>query len=248
MASRRNSSNGTKEERSKREARAERILDAASELVLRWGYKKTTIDDIAKQAGVAKGTIYLHWKTREELFLALLTREYISIAEKFREHLLQHPDDCTLHGLTKQALLLSMTHPLVKATIIGDSDILGELAHLEYADPTSISRRRIAFANMYLELMRSKGMVRTDMSIRQQVHMLMAIAMGFFMIDSYLPEEYQLSVEESADALAETVRAALEPTKPVPPDRLQEVHTFFIQMFDQLIAAAKKQTQKESEA
>src|SRR5579884_3269032 len=82
LASRRNSSNGTKEERSKREARAERILDAASELVLRWGYKKTTIDDIAKQAGVAKGTIYLHWKTREELFLALLTREYISIAEK----------------------------------------------------------------------------------------------------------------------------------------------------------------------
>lgn len=50
------------EERSKRQERAHRILDAAAELVLRWGYKKTTIDDIAKQAKVAKGTIYLHWK------------------------------------------------------------------------------------------------------------------------------------------------------------------------------------------
>ena len=59
-------------ERSKREERADRILDAAANLILRWGYKKTTIDDIAKQAGVAKGTIYLHWKTREDLFVALL--------------------------------------------------------------------------------------------------------------------------------------------------------------------------------
>ena len=52
-------------ERSKRQVRAERILDAAATLVERWGYHKTTIDDIAKQAGVAKGTIYLHWKTRD---------------------------------------------------------------------------------------------------------------------------------------------------------------------------------------
>ncbi len=34
--------------------RAQRILDAVEELTLRWGYSKTTIDDIAKQAGVAK--------------------------------------------------------------------------------------------------------------------------------------------------------------------------------------------------
>ena len=54
------------------EARGERILEAAAELIVRWGYKKTTVDDIARQAGVAKGTIYLHWKTREELFKAVL--------------------------------------------------------------------------------------------------------------------------------------------------------------------------------
>ena len=55
-------------ERTKREIRAERILDAALELLQRWGYRKTTIEDIAKQAGVAKGTVYLHWKTRDALF------------------------------------------------------------------------------------------------------------------------------------------------------------------------------------
>ena len=77
MASKRNTAHSTEEDRSWRQERADRILDAAAELILRWGYKKTTIDDIAKQSRVAKGTIYLHWKTREDLFMALLyTRRF----------------------------------------------------------------------------------------------------------------------------------------------------------------------------
>ena len=63
------------------EERGERILEAAAALITRWGYKKTTIDDIAKQAGVAKGTIYLHWKTREELFKAVILHEEMELVE-----------------------------------------------------------------------------------------------------------------------------------------------------------------------
>ena len=62
---------------SRRRARAQRILDAASALILCWGYNKTTLDDVSRQAGVAKGTLYLHWKTREELFAALIEREKV---------------------------------------------------------------------------------------------------------------------------------------------------------------------------
>lgn len=65
--------------------RAHRILDAAAELILRWGYDKTTIDDIARQAGVAKGTIYLHWKTRDALFVALLRRERVATLDEVRQ-------------------------------------------------------------------------------------------------------------------------------------------------------------------
>ncbi|MFL5625107.1 MAG: TetR/AcrR family transcriptional regulator, partial [Ktedonobacteraceae bacterium] len=59
------------QEVSRRQERAQRILDAAAALILRWGYHKTTLDDISRETGIAKGTIYLHWKTREELFGAL---------------------------------------------------------------------------------------------------------------------------------------------------------------------------------
>ena len=43
-----------------RDARAERILDVAADLLQRWGYKRLTMDDVASESGVGKGTIYLH--------------------------------------------------------------------------------------------------------------------------------------------------------------------------------------------
>ena len=55
--------------------RAERILDAANRLFVRYGYDKTTVGEIADEARVSKGAIYLHWKSKEDLFEALIFRE-----------------------------------------------------------------------------------------------------------------------------------------------------------------------------
>ena len=83
-------------ELSKREEREQRILDAAGELIQKWGYRKTTIEDIAKQARVAKGTIYLHWKTREELFMALIYREETRLFTEIGQNMADDPDGLTL--------------------------------------------------------------------------------------------------------------------------------------------------------
>ena len=52
----------------------ERVLDSAAELLLRWGYQRVTIDEIARHAGIGKGTVYLHFPTKEALFLTMLLR------------------------------------------------------------------------------------------------------------------------------------------------------------------------------
>src|SRR5205085_9879192 len=54
--------------------RGDRILDALARLITRWGYSKTTVDDIAREAGVAKGTVYLHWPTKGAMLQALIER------------------------------------------------------------------------------------------------------------------------------------------------------------------------------
>jgi len=46
----------------------ERILDVATELFLHYGYKRTTVDEIATAAGISKGSVYLHFNSKEAVF------------------------------------------------------------------------------------------------------------------------------------------------------------------------------------
>jgi len=84
-----------------REARAQRILDAASGLILRQGYYRTTVEEIAQEAEVGKGTLYLHWESREALFVALVLREKIAMAVDIQERIGRDAQNATLRGLGK---------------------------------------------------------------------------------------------------------------------------------------------------
>ena len=57
-----------------RQARAELILDEAEKLLVEKGYHETAIDEIAARAGVAKGTLYQHFPSKEALIVALFER------------------------------------------------------------------------------------------------------------------------------------------------------------------------------
>ena len=53
-------------------AKARRIIDAAADLFAERHYHEVRMDDIAARAGVAKGTLYLHFKDKEALYLGLI--------------------------------------------------------------------------------------------------------------------------------------------------------------------------------
>lgn len=57
-----------------REERERLILEAAEELLAEKGYHEMSIDEIAARVGVSKGTVYLHFPSKEELVLAYLSR------------------------------------------------------------------------------------------------------------------------------------------------------------------------------
>jgi AcrR family transcriptional regulator len=60
------------------------ILDAADSLFQRYGYQKTTVDDIAREARIGKGTIYLHFKSKEAVALSCLNRLHERLFERMR--------------------------------------------------------------------------------------------------------------------------------------------------------------------
>jgi AcrR family transcriptional regulator len=52
----------------------EAILDATDSLLARYGYKKMTIDDLAQEVSIGKGSIYLHFSSKEEIVLSHIDR------------------------------------------------------------------------------------------------------------------------------------------------------------------------------
>lgn len=53
----------------------EDILNGARELFERFGFKKTTMEDIARQVGKSKSALYYYYKTKEEIFEAVILRD-----------------------------------------------------------------------------------------------------------------------------------------------------------------------------
>ena len=51
----------------RKEASCEAILDAAEDLLARYGYKRMTMDDLAQAVGLSKGALYLRFKSKEEV-------------------------------------------------------------------------------------------------------------------------------------------------------------------------------------
>ncbi len=57
-----------------RESIRDEILDATDRLLARFGYKKMTIDDLAHEVGIGKGSVYLHFSSKEEIALSHIDR------------------------------------------------------------------------------------------------------------------------------------------------------------------------------
>jgi AcrR family transcriptional regulator len=63
----------------------EEILNGARELFERFGFKKTTMEDIAKQIGKSKSALYYYYKTKEEIFEAFILNEIETTQAKVAE-------------------------------------------------------------------------------------------------------------------------------------------------------------------
>jgi AcrR family transcriptional regulator len=75
-----------------KQARRNAVILAASELFLETGFFDVSMSMIAKRAGVAKGTIYIYFETKEEIFLSLLLDELKVWFEQLEDELSVHEE------------------------------------------------------------------------------------------------------------------------------------------------------------
>jgi AcrR family transcriptional regulator len=68
-----------------KEAVRDAILDATDRLLARFGYRKMTVEDISVEAGIGKGSVYLHFSSKEEVVLSHIDRIVDRLRDRLKE-------------------------------------------------------------------------------------------------------------------------------------------------------------------
>lgn len=69
----------------RKESRPAELVNAALDLFVERGFAATRLDDVAARAGVSKGTLYLYYPSKEDLFKAVISETVVPLLQAFRQ-------------------------------------------------------------------------------------------------------------------------------------------------------------------
>ena len=189
--------------KSETETREQRIFDAAAALIMRQGYDKTTIGDVADEVGVSRGIVYLHFDSKEKLFEALLQRELLQYVQTWLEYIEADPRGGTVSGIYRAVLHAINSRPLMATIMKRDRRIIGN--YLRKPGNLFESMQSSSLNVEFLQALQAVGAIRQDVDPLLMSHIMDVLSYGLVMIGVFRkPEElppYEKVMETIADML-----------------------------------------------
>ena len=191
--------------------KAARILDSARELVLDHGVRKITVSEIARAAGVGKGTVYLYWPAKEDLILGLFARELLTFLDEIIARITAEPATVLPRRLAPLLISTALKLPLASRLNSGDADLVRLLTQ-QAGDRDLFARTRpSALCNAVMPILHRHGLIRHDRPLPDQAYALHAVLTGFGTTMS-APDTAPLGVDDPDEVLADTVAQLFEPS------------------------------------
>ena len=141
------------------------ILEAATTLFLRTGYRGTSMDEIAALAAVSKQTVYKHFADKEGLFSEIVTATVSEISDPVHEEVLRLEDsgdvEADLRGLARELLRMVMQPRILqlRRLVIGEAGRFPELGRAFYEQGPGRTITALATA---FEQLAERGVLRLD--------------------------------------------------------------------------------------
>lgn len=189
--------------------REQHILNIAAKLFVQYGYDKTPVSEIARGAGVSQGTIYLHFKSKDALFEALLLREMQTYAEKWMALIDADPKGGTIGAMYKNSLYALSSSAFMAAIFKRDRRILGSYIR----KPGSIFQQEQHKSRRYefVKLMQQVGAIRQDLDPRVVAHVMNILAYGLVAMDEVMDKDDIPPTEDIIEGIADIMDRALTP-------------------------------------
>jgi len=146
----------------KDENKHQKILKAAVKVFAEKGFYNSRVSEIAKEANVADGTIYLYFKNKDDILISLFEEEFGQIVENMRKELEKEKDPL------QKIRIFAITH----LSIVSKQQQLGEVLGVEVRQSSKFMKEYINNPFIeYLNLIRSiviegqeKGFIRKDLT------------------------------------------------------------------------------------
>lgn len=190
----------------------QRIQQATVRLVLQHGYDKTTMEDIAQEAGVARSTIYTKWKTKEALFASVVRAEAIHLARKWYALVEADPDGGTFSGIYKNGLLAIQDNAFAQALYTQNRRVLGSF--VSQPEITQLMADRLLWLIRLLEKMQHAGLIRPELDIYAAAQTAVIFRQGLLTIPPDTTPQYQRSYEQLVETFVAMFRQFVEPEAP----------------------------------
>ena len=163
------------------------ILETALKRFNRFGFKKTTIEEIANDARIAKGTIYLYFDNKTDIYKKLVEEELRTFTTQFSDII---SDDIGVGEKIRKLFYITVDYysnnNFLKSTLVGDDEMVLPFVAME---GQKIQEKEIvALIKKLLEKGIEEGEVRDDLDINKVAYLLYHFGL-FLVIKEFSPDK-----------------------------------------------------------
>jgi TetR/AcrR family fatty acid metabolism transcriptional regulator len=196
----------TKKERE--EDKRTRIMQAAAKVLAEQGYHRTKIRDIAQEAGVADGTIYLYFDNKEHLLIQLFEQVMERVLSMFRNSVVAEVDAAgKLHQFIVRHLTL-IQEDVNLARII--TVVLRQSSSFLQDYKNDLFAEYLGLLYSILKEGKETGVFRPDLDVQVMTRATFG-ALDELALAWLLSSRKETSLEESAQTLSDVLLAGLKP-------------------------------------
>ena len=183
--------------------RERRILTAARKLFDRNGYAKTSMEDVAARAGLAVGTLYNYFRSKDDLLLAIMRREADRLVRIAEGIVADPPDDPVI-------AIAAMADLFVESLRADERTLWRELFAAAISSPHDLGARLLELDNQLvvqlsalLAKLKERGLLADDVDSAQAATTMYGVCISWEL--AFLMNE-QLSVDAMRDGIAGAIR------------------------------------------
>jgi len=140
------------------------------------------VSDIAREAGVSKGAVYLHWDSKEALFDALIFRESERIVDDLLRRIEDDPEAGSIFSLYQLGIVAVIENPLMHAMITKDVRIMGDFTRRWAQGKTNRASEGHLFRTEMVRQLQAANVIRDDLDADMISYVLALIRYGFLTV------------------------------------------------------------------